>query len=81
MIVAIDFGITNTDIAISNGGALDFFSYKTNLPIEESNIIGLLSQIKINHKSIKIIKSIISNPTRTNLTPASCCPFAFSKIN
>ena len=38
MIVAIDFGITNTDIAVSNGGALDFFSFKTNLPIEESNI-------------------------------------------
>ena len=34
MIVAIDFGITNTDIAVSNGGALDFFSFKTNLPIE-----------------------------------------------
>ena len=33
MIVAIDFGITNTDIAVSNGGALDFFSFKTNLPI------------------------------------------------
>ena len=30
MIVAIDFGITNTDIAVSNGGALDFFSFKTN---------------------------------------------------
>ena len=41
MIVAIDFGITNTDIAVSNGGALDFFSFKTNLPIEESNILGL----------------------------------------
>ena len=23
----------------------------------------------------------MSNPTRINLTPASCCPFAFSKIN
>ena len=45
MIVAIDFGITNTDIAVSNGGALDFFSFKTNLPIEESNILGLLNQI------------------------------------
>ena len=55
MIVAIDFGITNTDIAVSNGGALDFFSFKTNLPIEESNILGLLNQIKINHKSIKTI--------------------------
>ena len=55
MIVAIDFGITNTDIAVSNGGALDFFSFKTNLPIEESNILGLLNQIKINPKSIKTI--------------------------
>ena len=41
MIVAIDFGITNTDIAVSNGGALDFFSFKTNLPIEESNILAV----------------------------------------
>ena len=55
MIVAIDFGITNTDIAVSNGGALDFFSFKTNLPIEESNILELLNQIKINPKSIKTI--------------------------
>jgi type II pantothenate kinase len=55
MIVAIDFGITNTDIAVSNGGVLDFFSFKTNLPIEESNILGLLNQIKINHKSLKTI--------------------------
>ncbi len=55
MIVAIDFGITNTDIAVSNDGALDFFSFKTNLPIEESNILGLLNQIKINPKSIKTI--------------------------
>ena len=47
MIIAIDFGITNTDIAVSNGGALDFFSFKTDLPIEESNILGLLNQIKI----------------------------------
>ena len=55
MIVAIDFGITNTDIAVSNGGVLDFFSFKTNLPIEESIILGLLNQIKINHKSVKTI--------------------------
>ncbi len=55
MIVAIDFGITNTDIAISNDGALDFFSFNTNLPIEESNILELLNRIKINHKSIKAI--------------------------
>lgn len=28
MIVAIDFGITNTDIAVSKGGALDFSPLK-----------------------------------------------------
>ena len=55
MIVAIDFGITNTDIAISNDDALDFFTFKTNLPIEESNISELLNRIQINHKSIKTI--------------------------
>ena len=53
MIVAIDFGITNTDIVVSNDNALDFFSFKTNLPIEEGNILELLNRIKINHKSIK----------------------------
>ena len=55
MIIAIDFGITNTDIVVSNDNALDFFSFKTNLPIEEGNILELLNRIKINHKSIKTI--------------------------
>ena len=52
MIVAIDFGITNTDIAVSNGGALDFFSFKTNLPIEESNILGLLNPVSYTHLTL-----------------------------
>ena len=41
MIVAIDFGITNTDIVISKDGALDFFSFKTKLPIEELSLIHI----------------------------------------
>ncbi|MFL2730249.1 MAG: pantothenate kinase [Gammaproteobacteria bacterium] len=55
MILAIDFGITNTDIVISNDDALNFFSFKTSLPIEESSILELLNRIKVNQKSIKTI--------------------------
>ena len=55
MIVAIDFGITNTDIVISKDGALDFFSFKTNLPIQENNMLELLNSMKVNKKSIKTI--------------------------
>ena len=55
MILAIDFGITNTDIVISNDDALDFFSFKTSLPIEESSILELLNRINVKQKSIKTI--------------------------
>ena len=55
MILAIDFGITNTDIVISNDDALNFFSFKTSLPIEESSILELLNRVKVNQKSIKTI--------------------------
>ena len=55
MILAIDFGITNTDIVISNDDALNFFSFKTRLPIEESSILELLNRINVKQKSIKTI--------------------------
>tara|TARA_B100000927_G_scaffold72891_1_gene58036 strand:+ start:4396 stop:5211 length:816 start_codon:yes stop_codon:yes gene_type:complete len=55
MIAVFDFGISNTDIAISNNEKIDFFNLKTQLPIEENNLLELLDKIKISLKEIDCI--------------------------
>tara|TARA_B100000941_G_scaffold276656_1_gene239497 strand:+ start:459 stop:1274 length:816 start_codon:yes stop_codon:yes gene_type:complete len=55
MIAAFDFGISNTDIAISDNGNIDFFNFKTQLPVEENNLSELLKKIKISLKEIDYI--------------------------
>ena len=55
MIAAFDFGISNTDIAISDNGNIDFFNFKTKLPVKENNLLELLDRIKISFKEIDCI--------------------------
>ena len=55
MIAAFDFGISNTDIAISDNGNIDFFNFKTKLPVKENNLLELLDKIKISLKEIDCI--------------------------
>ena len=55
MIAAFDFGISNTDIAISDNENIDFFNFKTKLPVKENNLLELLDRIKISFKEIDCI--------------------------
>ena len=55
MIAVFDFGISNTDIAIFDNGNIDFFNFKTRLPIEENDLLELLDKIKISSKDINCI--------------------------
>ena len=55
MIAVFDFGISNTDIAISDNENIDFFNLKTQLPIEENNLLELLDKIKISLEEVDCI--------------------------
>ena len=62
MIVAIDFGITNTDVVVNDSGRNKFFTYTNHFLYDGYTTASLLNQednFKIISKTLLVIVSII----------------------